>query len=524
MKCLRCGNLVLEGEKFCGVCGAKIETPKTGVMHPQFCFKCGLKLDAAHQFCPRCGEKIKEIESINADNDRRNNGIEITESVQEEETVEENEDMQEDVKIFKTGSFQFSCRYFIGYYDRMKTEIILWGERISVIIYWLGWITKNKPTTVTFEKSEISHVAFGKMPIWYLSTSIVFGLAIILSVASLGSFLPFAICMWWSPFGGSEFDVRKKALIIYLKDGRRIPVFIDYNCEVNGFLRELNLHPPGARFDEEAPPDLSFWGRFKKILLSTGVIVLSVFISCMILGILWISWMGLYASGSEKMTNTNYSSGVEMSGYGEIKNYVTNSNTASGSAALVLYGTDGMNEEAGRLSIQMNANDKFFDYQNCILYSLPSGWYYIQNGGQNLPFQITLKDSGEKMIVSGLADYNVSLYLASGDYDTDDNYYVLPSGRYEWTDGEGGYIYYDVQFFSNYPNSNGGYMGDAEIDYIIPYDDGSGQGHSFSTCKVYDMGNGKYRFIEDGSETNLTATVDGFITNDDMRFFLIEAY
>lgn len=273
MKCSQCGHLALEGERFCAICGAKIEEPEMEKTHPGFCSRCGQKLLPEDQNCPHCGEKIKKIEAA-ADSK------ESPEPAYNTSRKELNcETEQERVKFFETGCFHI--RGILHTSERMRTEIILRGEKISVTTHWLGWITKCKPTTVIFEKGEIDNVAFGKMPIWYVSTIVMFGLAILITAISLGSFLPFLFCMWWSPFGGGDIGVRKKALIISMKNGLTVPVFIDYNSEVNDFLQELDLHPSGAQF-EEVPPRLTFGRRFKKIVLSEGILFLSFFISCAI--------------------------------------------------------------------------------------------------------------------------------------------------------------------------------------------------------------------------------------------------
>lgn len=91
----------------------------------------------------------------------------------------------------------------------------------------------------------------------------------------------------------------------------------------------------------------------------------------------------------------------------------------SGSAALIPYGTYGINEEAGHVSIQMNVDGKAFHYQNCSLYPLPNDWYYLQREGGNLPCQIMFEDDE--------------------------------------------YVYYDIQFFADYPNGDGKYISDGRL-------------------------------------------------------------
>lgn len=53
MKCIRCGNEVKTGQKFCGKCGTKIEEGK-------ICPSCGNKLSGKEKFCAECGHPFMQ--------------------------------------------------------------------------------------------------------------------------------------------------------------------------------------------------------------------------------------------------------------------------------------------------------------------------------------------------------------------------------------------------------------------------------------------------------------------------------
>lgn len=52
MKCSRCGFEVLQGETFCGNCGADIRSASA----PRFCGYCGTEMKANEAYCPSCGK------------------------------------------------------------------------------------------------------------------------------------------------------------------------------------------------------------------------------------------------------------------------------------------------------------------------------------------------------------------------------------------------------------------------------------------------------------------------------------
>lgn len=55
MYCGKCGNLISEGAKFCGRCGAPVpqkQTPK------KICPNCGAEFESAMVFCEHCGTKL----------------------------------------------------------------------------------------------------------------------------------------------------------------------------------------------------------------------------------------------------------------------------------------------------------------------------------------------------------------------------------------------------------------------------------------------------------------------------------
>ena len=52
--CEKCGQPVPNGAKFCGNCGAPVQTEQ-GV---RFCSTCGTPLESGVQFCPACGTKV----------------------------------------------------------------------------------------------------------------------------------------------------------------------------------------------------------------------------------------------------------------------------------------------------------------------------------------------------------------------------------------------------------------------------------------------------------------------------------
>ena len=61
MKCEKCGNDLQEGQKFCSVCGQKVE-----VIHA--CPKCGTKLGQGQRFCVVCGQPLYREEAGEGNN------------------------------------------------------------------------------------------------------------------------------------------------------------------------------------------------------------------------------------------------------------------------------------------------------------------------------------------------------------------------------------------------------------------------------------------------------------------------
>jgi hypothetical protein len=62
MRCVTCGGLVAESDRFCGACGATaVETMPTRGRSPiRRCLSCGTELDleAGDRFCPNCGATV----------------------------------------------------------------------------------------------------------------------------------------------------------------------------------------------------------------------------------------------------------------------------------------------------------------------------------------------------------------------------------------------------------------------------------------------------------------------------------
>lgn len=56
-KCIKCGLLLQDGEKFCPECGTKVELPKP---RPSKCPNpsCSKPIGFSEKFCTYCGEKI----------------------------------------------------------------------------------------------------------------------------------------------------------------------------------------------------------------------------------------------------------------------------------------------------------------------------------------------------------------------------------------------------------------------------------------------------------------------------------
>ena len=52
VRCLKCGNLVAAGNKFCNKCGSPTSTET-------ICAECGAKNDANAKFCVKCGKPLR---------------------------------------------------------------------------------------------------------------------------------------------------------------------------------------------------------------------------------------------------------------------------------------------------------------------------------------------------------------------------------------------------------------------------------------------------------------------------------
>ena len=64
MKCLKCGNEMKEGQKFCMKCGApasvnpQAQTASKQMDAPAVCSKCGNPLIPGKKFCMKCGTPV----------------------------------------------------------------------------------------------------------------------------------------------------------------------------------------------------------------------------------------------------------------------------------------------------------------------------------------------------------------------------------------------------------------------------------------------------------------------------------
>ena len=59
--CVKCGAVLVEGQKFCTVCGTKVgEEPAAPVQHMQSltCRSCGAALEEGQKFCTKCGTPV----------------------------------------------------------------------------------------------------------------------------------------------------------------------------------------------------------------------------------------------------------------------------------------------------------------------------------------------------------------------------------------------------------------------------------------------------------------------------------
>lgn len=56
MKCIKCGNEILDGTDFCPDCGAQQNRKPT-----KFCKHCGEKIDLDCIICPKCGKQVEQL-------------------------------------------------------------------------------------------------------------------------------------------------------------------------------------------------------------------------------------------------------------------------------------------------------------------------------------------------------------------------------------------------------------------------------------------------------------------------------
>lgn len=60
MKCWKCGGDMPDGDKFCSVCGEKLEVkPEERGQYLSFCAKCGQRLEEDALFCENCGTPVR---------------------------------------------------------------------------------------------------------------------------------------------------------------------------------------------------------------------------------------------------------------------------------------------------------------------------------------------------------------------------------------------------------------------------------------------------------------------------------
>ena len=58
-KCDGCGAVVKKGEKYCAMCGAKLDW-SDNPDESSYCAKCGKKIVGNGDFCAYCGNKLRE--------------------------------------------------------------------------------------------------------------------------------------------------------------------------------------------------------------------------------------------------------------------------------------------------------------------------------------------------------------------------------------------------------------------------------------------------------------------------------
>lgn len=66
MKCSNCGNMVPDGEKFCGNCGSKVDSSNSDD-NAKYCPNCGGMIEKGNQFCPKCGFDTNKENNANED-------------------------------------------------------------------------------------------------------------------------------------------------------------------------------------------------------------------------------------------------------------------------------------------------------------------------------------------------------------------------------------------------------------------------------------------------------------------------
>ena len=95
MKCKKCGAEIIDGAKFCGVCGNPIE------YNYDICKYCGAKLPKGAVFCAECGKKLTEDDSAHESSTQ---DLPIKETISESQTVTFNEEKVNDVSSEKSAS------------------------------------------------------------------------------------------------------------------------------------------------------------------------------------------------------------------------------------------------------------------------------------------------------------------------------------------------------------------------------------------------------------------------------------
>lgn len=172
IKCTKCGSEVCETNKFCSVCGQKIELIK-------ICHKCGIKNNEEDIFCENCGQNLStEIE------------------------FEQEEPKQEPQNVFKSG---INCPYCGSNLARHASKCPECGE----------WLKKKKP----FGCYSIFAILFSitiflvSLIISYITTSdgaMSFGIAIVATIVIF-----FALWFYFLPSWIAELKKHSSAGAIF---------------------------------------------------------------------------------------------------------------------------------------------------------------------------------------------------------------------------------------------------------------------------------------------------------------------